>query len=172
MAARLGQPYFLATDPMESILNEQRVCYDQLSGRVESWKTAHLKAMACRDIEEGIRLGLVILTNIRRRHEAEMIEIEDGNADFSWESFRDFNEAYRWWLDRSNLLLEAVSACEAENYRVDGADDFRREVQDVALMSLDVDRDRQSLTSFEEGRGTPSKQAMDDLRNRLRRTLA
>jgi hypothetical protein len=157
---------------MQSILDEQRVCYDRLSDRVESWKAAHVKAMACRDLEEGIRIGLVILTNIRCRHETAIAEVEQGGSPFSWDGLRDFDEAYRWWLDRSKLLLEAASACEAENYAVDGADDLRREVRDVSLMSLDAERDRQSVGSLEEGRGVPSRKAMDELRDRLRRALA
>jgi hypothetical protein len=159
-------------DLMSSIQDEQRDCYDRLSGRAEGWKAAHTEAMVCRDIEEGIRIGLAILTNIRRRCETAMAEIENGRAEFSWEGSRDFSELYRWWLERSNLLLAAVMACEAANYQVEGAGDFRREIQDVSLMSLKVDDDRQSIISLAEGRGVPAKKAMDDLRHRVRRALA
>jgi len=99
-------------------------------------------------------------------------EIENGDAEFSWQLIREFNEAYRWWLDHSNVLMGAVAAYEAENYRVEGADEFRTQIQDVSLMSLDIDRDRRSVASLEEGRGVPAKKAMDDLRNHLRRALA
>jgi len=53
--------FYLSGLRMNNILDEQRNCYESLSERAESWKTAHLEAMACQDIEDAIRIGLAIL---------------------------------------------------------------------------------------------------------------
>jgi hypothetical protein len=51
---RLGQPYSRTLISMDNVLNDQRQCYELLSGRAEAWKTDHLAAMACRDLEDSI----------------------------------------------------------------------------------------------------------------------
>ena len=55
--------------PEYLFLNEQRGLYDAQSKHVEAWKTAHVEAMQCREIEDAIHLGLMILANIRRHNE-------------------------------------------------------------------------------------------------------
>ncbi|MEN6451256.1 MAG: hypothetical protein ABFC96_12255 [Thermoguttaceae bacterium] len=155
---------------MDCILNEQRICYDQLSERAEGWKSDHHKAMACRDVEQAVAIGLAILKNIRRWHETSAREVEQGATDFSWDSFEAVCGAYRWWLERSTVLLDVIAACEAGNFNVDGADDFRNEVRDISLMSLNVGQDRQAIASLEADKGIPSGKAMDEVRDRLRRS--
>jgi hypothetical protein len=152
----------------QNMMDRQRRLYNEISQEAETWKVRHDEAMLCRDIEDAIGIGLSILESIRRRGEHWAREIEDGGAQFSWDQSRELAEQYRWWLEPSTVLLEAIDACERENYQIQNARRFRDAYQDVSLMSLDVDRDRQSLASLATGSGIPAKEAMDALRRGVR----
>ncbi len=149
-------------------MQDQLELYQRLSEGVEAWKADHVTAIFCRDIEEAISIGLAILNNIRRRGSQWANDVERGETSFSWDEARQLDDLYRWWLERSTRLLAAIDSCESKRYKVDGADDFRRANLDLSLMSLDTNRNRQSLESLQTGHGMPSKQAMDELRNSLR----
>ena len=149
-------------------MQDQLALYQRLSEGAEGWEADHSDAMRCRDIEEAISIGLAILANIRRRSSRWTSDVERGQISFSWEEAGALDDLHRWWLERSAPLLAAIDSCESKRYKVDGADDFRRANLDVSLMSLDTNRNRQSLESLQTGPGIPSKQAMDELRNSLR----
>ncbi len=149
-------------------LKAQFDLYETLSAGAEAWKRDHQDAMFCREIEEAVSIGLAILANIRRRSDRWADDVERGKIPFSWEEARDLDELHKWWLQRSALLLEAIDFCESKHYKVDSADQFRQSNLDVSLMSLDTDRNRQSLESIQSGRTITSKQAMDELRSCLR----
>ena len=152
----------------QNMMDRQRTMYQEISEQAETWKADHREAMHCRDIEEAIEIGLAILNNIRRRGEHWAREVEEGRVLFSWDGSQEVAELYRWWQSRSANLLQAIEACEREHYQVEGADRFRDALRDVSLMSLDVDRDRQSLASLATGSGIPAKEAMDALRRGVR----
>ncbi len=149
-------------------LKAQLDLYETLSAGAEAWKKDHQDAMFCRDIEEALSIGLAILANIQRRSDRWADDVERGRISFSWEDARELDELHKWWLKRSALLLEAIDFCESKHYKVDSAEQFRQANLDVSLLALDTDRNRQSLESIQSGRGKPSKQAMDELRNSLR----
>jgi len=141
-----------------------------LSGREdpEAWVPDHEDAMRCRRVEDTISFGLAILATIRRRAECWTEDVEAGKTQFSWEAARECADMYRWWLERGTLALKLVEECEAKGYTVERAGEFREEIRDVSLMSLDTEHDRKSLESLQSGHGIPSKQAMDELRHSLR----
>jgi len=149
-------------------LREQSELYTKHSEAVESWKAAHEEAMFCCDIEDTIALGLAILESIRRRMESWSRGVEEGLIPFSWEHAREIAGQYKWWLSRSTALLRALETCEKASYVVEGSDRFRKACREVSLMSLEMDSVKRSLKALEEGRGIPGKQAIDELRSRLR----
>lgn len=131
----------------------------------ESWKIAHQEAMACCDIEDAIGLGLSILENLRRRSSK---SCECGKL--SWPETSDQARVYSLWLDATRRLLDgAVRDLEQMGFVVERADALRQACREVSLLPLDTDRVRRSLESLENGEGVPMEQAIDELRNRLRR---
>ena len=150
--------------PEYLFLNEQRGLYDAQSKHVEAWKTAHVEAMQCREIEDAIQLGLMILANIRRHNERWAKDIESSRIVFAWDDAESFAKLFRWWRERSELLLRAIKVCEENRFAVEGSPDFRKACLDVDLMSLDTDRVRASVESLKQGQGTTFTQAMHGLR--------
>jgi hypothetical protein len=131
----------------------------------ESWAAAHDEAMACCDLEDAIGLGLTVLENLRRR------SARCGEAQGPlWNTASELARVYSSWLDVSRHLLDgAVRRLEGRGFKVERADELRQACRDVALLPLDTDRIRRSLDSLASGKGIPMKQALDGLRNRLRR---
>jgi hypothetical protein len=154
--------------PEYLFLNEQRGLYDAQSTQVEAWKAAHVEAMRCREIEDAIHLGLMILDNIRRHNERWAKDIEESQIAFTWDEAASFASLFRWWRERSELLLGTLKILEANGFAVNGSADFRKACLDVDLMSLDTDRVRASIESFQQGPRTSLTQAMNGLRNSLR----
>jgi len=147
-------------------LEGQLKLYREQAEQAESWKTDHEEAMHCRSIEDAIQLGLAVLDNIRRRNRAWAREVENG-AKVSWESSEAIAQWYRWWKERSTVLLRAIDSCEAHGYAVKEAKKFRAELRDVCLMALDTSRTKESVDSINSGRGISNTAAMSALRNHL-----
>lgn len=154
--------------PEYQFLNEQRGLYDTQAKHVERWKAMHVEAMQCREIEDAIHLGLMILANTRRHYERWAKDIESSQIAFTWDDAENFAKLFRWWRERSGLLLGTLKVCEVNGFTVDGSADFRAACRDVDLMSLDTDRVRASVESLNQGLGTSLTQAMNGLRNSLR----
>ena len=154
--------------PEYHFLGQQRGLYDAQSNQIEAWKAAHVEAMRCREIEDAIQLGLMVLANIRRHNERWAQDIEISRVAFAWSDAESFAKLYRWWRERSELLLGAIDVCEASAIVVHGSADLRRACRDVDLMSLDTDRVRASVESLDRGLGIPLTQAMNGLRRSLR----
>jgi hypothetical protein len=149
-------------------LAAQLLRYGAQAEAVEQWKIDHVEAMHCRNIEEIVRTGLSALADMRRLNEEWAKDIETGTSEFSWEEAQEFAECYRRWLGFREPLLRMIDACEAKDFSVEGADDFRVACREVALMCLDVERVRESIAALDAGRGIPFDQAMYALRNPLR----
>ncbi len=146
-------------------LNEQRGLYDAQSNQVEAWKAAHVEAMQCREIEDAIHLGLMILDNIRRHNAQWAKDIESSQVAFKWNEAEHFATLYRWWRERSESLLAGLKVFEINGFAVHGSVDFRKACLEVDMMSLDMERVRASVESLNKGRGTSLTQAMNGLRN-------
>lgn len=136
--------------------------------QVESWKIDHETAMACRDIEDAIELGLAILNSIRRHADNWAREVEHDSTRFSWEASQEIAEQFRWWLENSSVLLNAIEVVEGQNYYPTGADGFRKAHREVSLMCLDVGEAQESIEALERGEGVPANQAINELRDRIR----
>jgi len=170
-----GSPHYHPR--LEILLSGERVAMTgqifreqfSLYGRqVERWKIDHEEAMICLDVEDLISLGLTVLASLRRWTEVLARNLEYGQTEFSWEESGSLAELFRQWLGHSTTLAKLIEDCESLAYDIAGADNFRRECREVSLMSLDVDKVRRSIDSLRAGQGTPSGQAMDELRHNLR----
>ena len=125
------------------ILNQQLGLYRQ---QAEEWKAGHIEAMRCRDIEDAIRYGLFLLETIQRQNARWAEDVEHKVVPFTWETARQFADAYQWWTAESRTLLAAVQAFEARGFGVDGAGNFREKNREVSLVPLDVEKVRRSIS--------------------------
>ena len=146
-----------------SILEDQLGLYKKQCEELESWQADHLEAMRCQSLEDAISFGLSLLKNIQRHNTAWAADIESGLTEFSWEDAKQFAAWYGWWLDRSKLLLTAVTDYEKRGYNVEGANLFREQFTDISLLPLDIENTKKSIESLAAGRGIPLKQAVDEL---------
>ena len=146
-------------------LDEQRELYNAQAQQVDTWQQAHDEAMQCREIEDAIQLGLMILANIRRHNDRWAKDLESSPGAFSWEDAESFARLFRWWREKSESLLGGIKSREASGFAVDGAAHFRQACREVDLMSLDVDQVRASIESLQSGSGMSLTQAMNGLRN-------
>jgi len=154
-----------------SILDEQRQLYSRQTSELnpDQWQHDHERAMCCRNVEDVIRYGLMLLATIRRHNDVWAREVSAGATEFSWDTARDFAEHYSWWLKKTKAILQIVHRCETQCcFEVEGADELRQEFQEVSLMSLDTERAKQSIMSLDAGEGISAEQAMNVLRDHLR----
>jgi hypothetical protein len=152
-----------------AFLEDQAGPYAQEWAGIESWRPLHCEAMHCRALEDSIRLGLTMLANFHRATDCWNAEVERDGRCFSWDRVQELATAYRWWLERTALLLQAITDCEGSGYQIDDAETIRNAYREISLMSLDIPQVRQSLESLEQGRGKRMAQAFDELRDHLRR---
>ena len=104
----------------------------------ERWQRDHADAMAVRDVEEWIRIGLGLFANIQsaeaRAYSAtEVIDIERLDCEFA--------DAFTAWLKPSEMLLAATQTWAQQGFHVDGVDEFREAIAQARpyAASLTVD---------------------------------
>jgi hypothetical protein len=146
-------------------LHHQLQFFDDQSKVLESWQSAHTEAMYCRYIEDQISLGLSIFANISRHQQRWSEEVQRQAEIFSWEIAEEYASCYRWWKKKSEELLKAIVDGENRGFQVGGAQEFREKLREVSLMSLDIQRIKQSMESLEAGHGVAFDQAMYALRH-------
>jgi hypothetical protein len=135
-----------------SILEKQLAFYKEAA---ESWKADHLTAMVCYELQDAIAVGLSILSMIdRRRVNAKECTVDEALY---------LQERYRWWHDRSLLLIRAIEHLESEGYHIDGAVDFRERFESLSCILDGMERIRVSLTELKEGKGMGLQEAIHAL---------
>lgn len=142
--------------------------FDLFGDHAEAWKPAHVEAMRCRDVEQAVRFGLFILDDIQRQNARWAEDVRAGAEPFSWDMAERFAAGYRWWLERSRLLLDAISDCQRAGFEVEGAPRLREKHQEISLLPLDISQVQRSIESLEQGRGISHTEAMYALRNPVR----
>ena len=117
-----------AIQPIITLYEKSRIAED-------TWQQDHKDAMECRNLEDQIELGIGILgllaqltSNLRA----------DENA-WRRELVVQATELYARWISRSEAILSQVAMCEAKNFKVDRADEFRECVAKTKAVPLDVD---------------------------------
>lgn len=80
----------------------------QLDAYRESWKQDHEAAMACRDWEEVIGLGLAAFRQLDGREDDWRERVFIGNTPFDEADDRDHKERLSRWLESTVPLLERV----------------------------------------------------------------
>ena len=99
----------------------QRYCEDS-----ERWQRDHADAMAVRDVEEWIRIGLGLFANIQSA-EARAYSAKVEAADIE-RLDSEFADEFTAWLKPPEMLLAAAVTWTQQGFQVEGVDEFREAI--------------------------------------------
>jgi len=111
----------------------------QLEAYEESWVHDHQAAMACRDREDTISVGIAVFRLIERVEDSWRERVFRGTEDFAEEDDRWVQCLYRGWLPVTEAVLNEVHALEQRF----GSVDVAAELRDCAARARSLLRDWQ-----------------------------
>ncbi len=96
--------------------------YRQLEAYGETWKRDHNEAMACRDWEDAIAVGVNIFHMLQEREQAWRDQVFRGAIAFSEDDDLDHRTRFANWLDTTKeVLAEVLPELETRFGAVEGA---------------------------------------------------
>ncbi len=98
---------------------------DSVEAEAEGWAKDHDDAIACRNVEQMIRLGVGLYDGLESADEKLRLDAARGKFVYTDEVDRAFGKLFRWWLDPCHLVEAEISALEAKSYTVELASAFR-----------------------------------------------
>lgn len=120
-------------------------------------------ATRCRNVEDAIELGLLILGKLQAVTRDWGEALSSNPKDYPWEEARKFARKYQLWLNAARTILTELESCESRHGPVKRAEEFREAVRQVALMPLDMESVRAATEQLERGEGISLEAAMDVL---------
>lgn len=120
----------------------------QLEAYEEAWKKDHAAAMACRDWEDAIAIGINIFHMLQEREQSWRDQVFRGVLLFSEEDDRDHKGRFANWLATTKeILAETLPELEKRFGTVEGAGELRRcfEVAERALLAWQPPRLSQAV---------------------------
>ena len=117
---------------MSTVEHHRSPVYRQLEAYKEVWKPDHAKAMACRDWEDAIAVGLAIYRMLWERLDAWHDQVFRGGIPYSEEDNRDQQARLTNWLTTTREVLTSIlPGLEARFGEVEGAAQLRRGAETV-----------------------------------------
>ncbi|HEY7425515.1 MAG TPA: hypothetical protein VH682_14890 [Gemmataceae bacterium] len=110
---------------MSSLSQHRSPIQRQLEAYEESWQRDHRAAMACRDLEDTISVGIAIFHLLKRAEDLWRDRVFRGVEEFADEDDRWMQSLFRSWLHVTEDVLKAVPDLEARFGSVDGAEELR-----------------------------------------------
>lgn len=108
----------------------------EYSEQAERWKLDHDEAMACRDLEQLLVMGLMLAfsidmidTNWRTAMLADQVEYDLAEEE-------EIRGRYRAWLAPAADILGRIEAMEAKGFAVKWADEFRRAHREAVSLTV------------------------------------
>jgi hypothetical protein len=99
----------------------------QLEAYVESWKQDHNEAMACREWEDAIAVGISIFHMLQEREQTWRDQVFRGTIDYSEDDNLDHQSRFANWLDTTKAFLtEILPDLEKRFGEVEGAPAFHK----------------------------------------------
>jgi predicted anti-sigma-YlaC factor YlaD len=100
--------------------------YRQLEAYEESWKQDHKEAMACRDWEDAIAVGINIFHMLQEREQVWRDQVFRGALPYSEEDNLDHQARFASWLDTTRqVVAEILAGLEKRFGTVGGAAELR-----------------------------------------------
>jgi len=119
--------------------------YRQLEAYGESWKKDHDAAMACREWEDAIAVGINIFQMLQDREQAWRAQVFRGVIPFSEEDNIDHQDRFANWLDTTcEVLAHILPGLENRFGYVEGAGRLRACVEAGKKLFLEWERPRLS----------------------------
>jgi hypothetical protein len=101
--------------------------YWQLAAYEEGWKRDHQRAMACRDWEDAIAVGINIFHMLREREDVWRDQVFRGTTAHSEDDNLDYRTRYLNWLETTNaLLVHVLPELKGQFWAVDAACELRQ----------------------------------------------
>src|SRR5688572_10091585 len=116
---------------MSPIEQRHRPVHRQLEVYQDSWQRDHNEAMACRDVEDTLAVGISLFHLLERAERSWRDRVFRGAEDYSGEQDEAIQGLYRAWLQVSAEVRDAVPDFENRFGSVDGAAEFRECVRRV-----------------------------------------
>jgi hypothetical protein len=99
----------------------------QLEAYEESWHKDHTQAMACRDWEDAIAVGINIFRMLREREQSWRDQVFRGALAFSEDDNLDHQGRFADWLDTTRgVLATTLPELEKRFGAVEGAEELRQ----------------------------------------------
>ncbi|HEX5273093.1 MAG TPA: hypothetical protein VFW33_21500 [Gemmataceae bacterium] len=111
---------------MDSPANRRSAVQRQLDAYEESWKQDHQAAMACRDWEDTVLVGISLFRLMREREETWRERVFRGSQEYAEAHNESVQSFYRDWLRMTDDLLTRLPALEKQFGTVEHADELRR----------------------------------------------
>lgn len=116
------------------LLRQQVSNYSQCASD-ESWKQAHEEAMACRDLEALLQVGIGLYRSIEKLAPAPVAGDGSAAQARTGEVESEVLDLFDWWLRPCNNVDAHIRRFESRGYEVDGAKAFRSAWDEVRTMS-------------------------------------
>lgn len=112
---------------MSTVDKRRSPVYRQLDAYVETWNRDHKEAMACRDWEDAIAIGINIFSMLAEREQSWRGQVFRGSAAFCEDDNLDHQTRFANWLDTTKeFLAEALPDLEKRFGNAEGATVLRR----------------------------------------------
>jgi hypothetical protein len=120
------------------------------------------------ELESVVALALLMVSQVDRLRATWFPADREDPSGFDWDRAKQVAGLYTQWLSAVEPIIAKMRLPESPIAKLNGSEELKARYSDVKLMSLDIDRVRESIESLEQGRGIPFDIAMEELRNNLR----
>ena len=106
----------------------------------------HKEAMACRDLESILGVGVLCYQDVRKRHGQWFAQVDNKSFPYQIEDAERFADEFSKWKSTTEFWLPIIEHFKRQGYQVEHAGLIRECYELVRLSDLDV---RETLAAFE-----------------------
>ncbi len=112
---------------MNTVDKSRSPVYRQLEAYEETWKRDHTEAMACRDWEDALAVGINIFHMLQERAQVWRDQVFRGTTAYAEEDNLDHQTRFANWLDTTReVLTQVLPELEKRFGAVEGAPELRK----------------------------------------------
>ncbi len=116
---------------MDITVNRRSPVQRQLEAYEESWKQDHQAALACREWEDTIVVGISLFRLLREREDTWRERVFRGVEEYAEADDQSVQASFRDWLRMTEELLTRLPALEKQFGTVERAEELRRCVEEA-----------------------------------------
>lgn len=129
----------------------------------EGWRADHFEAMACRELEELLSIGLGLFETIESSARRMQDEIARRHREYDEAEAQKVADEWAMWLEPCDAVEAAMRFYSSRGYTVEGADRFRACVDRVRRQGLNVRLIDERMDMLAAGGGISLEAAFDAL---------